>query len=93
MDFAIQMGSTSTVIYKKNDGIVLNEPAKIAYTREQVGKEKKGKKPKFLTKVVAVGAAAKRMQDRSNKSILIESPVLMAKIADVELAKKYFAEV
>jgi rod shape-determining protein MreB len=92
MDFAIQMGSTSTIIYKKNDGIVLNEPACVAYTRVPVGKPRKGKEQKYKTNIVAVGAAAKRMQDRADKSILIESPIKMARVADVELAKKYFAE-
>lgn len=88
----MQLGSANTVIYKKNDGIVLNQPTKVAFVREVIGKEKEWKKPKYRTRVVAVGEKAKKMQDRADKSIIVESPVVMAKVANVELAKKYFAE-
>lgn len=94
MDFAIQLGSASTVIYKKNDGIILNESTKIAYIKTLIGKNDKGaKKNKYRTRVIAIGEAAKKMQDRADKSVMVESPVAMAKIADVDLAKKYFTAI
>lgn len=94
MDFAVQLGSASTVIYKKNDGIILNQATKIAYTRTLVSKKDRGEKyNKYKIRVLAVGDAAKRMQDRSATSVLIESPVVMGRIADVSLAKRYFAEI
>lgn len=93
MDFAIQLGSASTVIYKKNDGIVLNEATKIAYSRILIGKDRGEKNNKYKTRVLAFGDAAKRMQDRADKSILVESPVVMGRITNVSLAKKYFAEI
>ena len=92
MDFSVQLGSGRTVIYKKNDGIVLNEPTKIAYTRTPIGKEKPNKKCKYKTEVIAVGAAADKMQDRADKSVIIESPVVSGRIADLPLAKKCFTE-
>jgi rod shape-determining protein MreB len=98
MDFAIQLGSASTVIYKKNDGIVLNEATKIAYTRVRVGAEKKRKKgdeekAKYRLNIVAVGEAARRMQDRADRSVIIESPVNGGKVTDMELAKRYFGDI
>lgn len=96
MDFAVQLGSASTVIYKKNDGIVLNEATKIAYVRTPISRRTlkgKAKKEKFRTRIVAVGNAARRMQDRAGVGVLVESPIKTGKVVDLGLAKKYFAEI
>ena len=79
------LGSGRTVVYKKNEGIVLNEATCIAYQR--VGK----KNDKLY--VVAVGDTAKRMQDRTDEQVIVASPVVACRIVDVELCKEYFKEV
>ena len=89
----MNLGSGRTVIYKRNDGIVLNEASKIAFTREFIGKEKPGKARKFKNNILAVGEAARKMQDRSGPEVFFESPVVGGKIADLPLAKKFFTDI
>ena len=86
MDFAVYLGSGRTVVYKKNEGIVLSEATCIAY--ERVGKKKKEE-----LRVIAVGDTAKRMQDRTDEQIIVASPVVGCRIVDVELCKMYFQEI
>ena len=79
MDYAIYLGDANTVIYKKNEGIVLHEPTRIAYTYAGRG----GKE----IKCIAVGSAAKKMQDRSDRKTMVEPVMGNGHIVDIELCK------
>jgi rod shape-determining protein MreB len=79
MDFAILLGMGRTVIYKRNEGVVLNEATKIA--------TRMGGKRVNKVVVVAAGDAAKRMQDKVDNYISIHSPIEDGRVVDTEMAK------
>ncbi|MCL2570479.1 MAG: rod shape-determining protein [Firmicutes bacterium] len=81
MDFAIKMDSARTIVFKKNQGIVLNEATCIAYV------VKRGE-----VKVVAIGNDAAKMMDRTGGDVVVVNPVKLGRIADIELGKTYFRE-
>ena len=76
-EFAIEIGTTNTTIYKRGNGIVLVEPTLLAISTE-------GKK----TTVKAVGHMAKKMQGKTSSDIKIVSPVTNGVVTDFNLAKK-----
>jgi|GEM_PF-1210265 len=84
MDYAIYLGDAHTVVFKKNEGIVLNEATRVAYTMV-------GKMDREL-KCIAVGNRAKQMQDRSDKKVVVESFVVNGRIVDMRLCKIFLAE-
>jgi rod shape-determining protein MreB len=82
VEFAIELGTTSTTIYKKGSGIVLIEPSLVA-------KNINGKK----TVVKAVGYLAKKMQGKTANNTIITSPIKDGVIEDSKHAQtmlKYF---
>src|SRR5688500_20289637 len=85
-DLAIDLRSTSTLMYVKNQGIVCNEPSVVAVQQRN---ERGGKK------VLAVGAEAKRMLGRTPGSIVAIRPLKDGVIADFEITEamlRYFIE-
>ena len=59
-DIAIDLGTANTLIWVKNEGIVLNEPSVIA-------------KDTVNDSVMAVGIEAKKMLGRNPSGIIVES--------------------
>ncbi|MBQ3494709.1 MAG: rod shape-determining protein [Clostridia bacterium] len=83
IEFAIDIGSSNTVIYKKGSGIVLREPTLIALQNTQ----------KHNYKVLAVGLEAKKLQGKTGEDVTIVSPIVEGVIKNTELAVemvKYF---
>lgn len=74
-DLAIDLGTANTLVYLKGKGIVINEPSVVAI-------EKKS------SKVLAVGAEAKRMLGRTPGNIVATRPMKDGVIADFEIAEK-----
>ena len=74
---AIKMGSSSTTIYKQNEGFLLKEPSLVALSGSPRGKE-----------VVAVGLEAKRLQSKVNEDgvISVVAPVYEGVLTNTELA-------
>lgn len=72
---AVKLGSSNTSIYKLGEGLVLFEPSLVAYTGEGRAKN-----------VIAVGGNAKKMQGRTDNSVVVTSPISGGKISDPELA-------
>lgn len=72
---AVKLGSSNTSIYKEGEGLVLFEPSMVAFTGEGRAKN-----------VIAVGSSAKKMQGRTDDSIIVCSPIKNGKIIDPELA-------
>lgn len=85
---AIKLGSSTTTIYKENEGFLLKEPSLVAITGSVKGKE-----------VCAVGFEAKRLQGRTGADNLtsVVAPIYEGVITDSELAcemlKKFIAKV
>ncbi|MGD9901352.1 MAG: rod shape-determining protein [Spirochaetales bacterium] len=75
LEFAIELGTTNTVIYKRGSGIVLCEPSLIALSKEN-------KK----TVVKAVGTLAKKMLGKTSSATTISNPIEEGVIKDKELA-------
>ena len=72
-DIGIDLGTASVVIYGKGKGVVLNEPAVIAYTRD-------------ARNVIAFGEDAHRMIGRTPSSIVAMRPLQTGMMPDLELA-------
>lgn len=79
--FVIELGSSNTVIYKLGYGIVLREPSVLALDR--------------LEKTYEVGSRAKKMQGKTDDSLLVVEPIehgVIASEAYAELMLKGFLE-
>lgn len=74
-DMAIDLGTSSTLVYVQGKGIVLNEPSVVAI-------EKKS------NTILAVGSEAKRMVGRTPSNITAIRPMKEGVIADFEMAER-----
>ena len=70
-DIAVDLGTSNIVVYVKNRGVVINEPAVIAVDER-------------LNRVVAVGKEAKAMLGRSPRNVRTYHPVSYGVIADYD---------
>jgi len=77
-DIGIDLGTANTLVYVRNQGIVLNEPSVVAIE-------------KSTGKVLAVGAAAKEMTGRTPGGIAAIRPLKDGVIADFEISEKMIA--
>ena len=75
LDVAIDLGTANTLIYIKNQGIVLNEPSIVAIHRKS-------------GQVVAIGTEAQQMHERTHKDIQTIRPLKDGVIADFEVAEQ-----
>ena len=73
LDIGVDLGTASVVIYGKGKGVVLNEPAVIAFDRES-------------RTVLAVGEDARRMVGRTPSNIAAIRPLQNGMISDIEMA-------
>jgi rod shape-determining protein MreB len=73
------LGTANTLIYVKDQGIVLNEPSVVAIREERAGAPKS---------VAAVGSAAKRMLGRTPGNIKAIRPMKDGVIADFNVTEK-----
>src|SRR4029450_12861064 len=81
-DIGIDLGTANTLVYVKDQGIVLREPSVVAV---QAG----------TSKVLAVGAEAKRMLGRTPANITAVRPLKDGVIADFEITEamlRYFIQ-
>ena len=79
-DMGIDLGTANTLVYVKNQGIILREPSVVAIQKE-------------TREVLAIGADAKRMLGRTPSSIIAVRPLRNGVIADFEATQemiKYF---
>lgn len=77
-DMSIDLGTANTLVYMRDKGIVLNEPSVVAVRYEGGGQ----------SKVVAVGAEAKRMLGRTPGNISAIRPLKDGVIADFYITEK-----
>ncbi|MDF1543540.1 MAG: rod shape-determining protein [bacterium] len=78
-DIGIDLGTANTLVYVRNQGIVLNEPSVVAVE-------------KSTGKVLAIGSAAKEMTGRTPGSIAAIRPLKDGVIADFAIAEKLIAD-
>lgn len=78
-DLSIDLGTANTIIYVKDEGIVLNEPSVVAIRQERSGGPKS---------VAAVGTAAKQMLGRTPGNIRAIRPMKDGVIADFFVTEK-----
>ena len=82
-DLAIDLGTATTLVYMKGEGIVCSEPSAVAVHRDARGTKK----------VLAVGIEAKRMIGRTPGNIIAIRPIKDGVIADFEVTEamlRYF---
>ncbi|MEW5851527.1 MAG: rod shape-determining protein [Myxococcota bacterium] len=72
-DIAVDLGTSNTLLFVKNKGVVINEPSVVAVTRAGSG-----------TRVVAVGREAKDMVGRTPGNITAIRPMREGVIAEFE---------
>ncbi len=78
-DLSIDLGTANTLVYVKNQGIVLNEPSVVAIQQSDAAEAKK---------VVAVGGDAKQMLGRTPGNITAIRPLKDGVIADFYVTEK-----
>src|SRR5210317_1601424 len=76
-DLAIDLGTANTLVYVKGKGIVLSEPSVVAVRTDSRAK----------SKVLAVGAEAKRMLGRTPGNIVATRPMRDGVIADFDVTE------
>ena len=75
IDMGIDLGTSKVCIYMRDKGIVINQPAVVAYQP----KEKK---------IIAVGSRAKRMMGKTPEGIAVERPLTGGVISTYTLAER-----
>lgn len=78
-DLSIDLGTANTLIYVRDQGIVLDEPSVVAIRQDRSGGAKS---------IAAVGEAAKRMLGRTPGNIVAIRPLKDGVIADFEVTEK-----
>ncbi len=78
-DIGIDLGTANTLVYVRNQGIVLNEPSVVAVEKSS-------------GKVLAIGSAAKEMMGRTPGGIDAVRPLKDGVIADFEISEKLIAD-
>ncbi len=83
-DLAIDLGTASTLVYVKGQGIVANEPSVVAIRKDASG-----------IKILAIGNEAKKMLGRTPANITAIRPMKDGVIADFDITEsmlKYFIQ-
>ncbi len=82
-DLAIDLGTANTLVFVRNEGIVLDEPSVVAVRKDRQGPQK----------VLAVGQEARQMIGRTPGSIVAIRPMRDGVIADLDVTEamlRYF---
>ncbi|OGT91746.1 MAG: rod shape-determining protein [Gammaproteobacteria bacterium RIFOXYA12_FULL_61_12] len=77
-DLSIDLGTANTLVYTRENGIVLNEPSVVAIRHEPGGTKK----------VIAVGHEAKRIFDKTPQGVEAIRPLKEGVIADFTVTEK-----
>lgn len=73
-DFAIDLGTSNILVYKKGEGLIINEPSSLVLDDNH-------------TKVVAVGQQAKDMLGKTHEDIQVVKPIKNGVITDFNLTE------
>lgn len=72
--FVIDLGTSTTQVYKRGEGVVLDEPSIVAVDR-------------LGGKILAVGNSAKAMAEKTPDSVIIINPLLCGVVSDYEMTR------
>lgn len=78
-DLSIDLGTTNTLIYIKDKGIILNEPSIVSIRKDKLG---------FPKNIISIGQSAKSMLGRTPKNISTIRPMKDGVIADFLVTEK-----
>ena len=78
-DIGIDLGTANTLVYVRNQGIVLNEPSVVAIEKSS-------------GKILAIGSAAKEMTGRTPGGIAAIRPLKDGVIADFDISERLIAD-
>ncbi len=73
-DFAIDLGTSNILVYKKGEGLIINEPSSLVLDENH-------------TKVIAVGQQAKDMLGKTHEDIQVVKPIKNGVITDFNLTE------
>ena len=73
-DFAIDLGTSNILVYKKNEGVIIDEPSMIVLDQNN-------------TKVLAIGQEAKDMIGKTPSNIHVVKPIENGVITDFNLTE------
>lgn len=73
-DLAIDLGTSNILVYKKDEGVIKNEPSIILLDENN-------------TKVLAIGQEAKEMQGKTPSNVHLVSPIVSGVITDFNLTE------
>ena len=73
-DFAIDLGTSNILVYKKGEGLIINEPSSLVLDENH-------------TKVIAVGQQAKEMLGKTHEDIQVVKPIKNGVITDFNLTE------
>lgn len=73
-DIAIDLGTANTLVYKKNGGIVINEPSVVAVSTDN-------------KKIIAIGNPAKLMLGKNPDEVRVIKPLKDGVIADFQVTE------
>lgn len=82
-DLAIDLGTANTIIYVRDEGILVNEPSVVAIRYNDEGQKE----------ILAIGHEAKEMLGKTPDSIIATSPIRDGVIADFDMTQvmlRYF---
>ncbi len=79
-EIAIDLGTANTLVYKKSQGLIYNEPSYIAQNTEDKS-------------VIALGVSAKEMLGRTNTSIMASRPLIDGVISEYECVYPMIKEI
>jgi rod shape-determining protein MreB len=74
-DLGIDLGTATFVVYKRNEGVIIEEPSVVAYDKKK-------------NKIIAIGVEAKEMVGKTPEQILIVRPVQDGVITNPEVIEE-----
>ena len=81
-DIGIDLGTANTLVYVKNDGIIINEPSIVAINKK-------------TGQILAIGHEARKMVGRTPGFIQVSKPLIAGVVSDFEVTEqmlKYFID-
>lgn len=81
-DIGIDLGTANTLVYTKNEGIVINEPSVVAINKR-------------TGQILAIGSEARKMVGKTPSHIIVSRPLVDGVVSDFETTEqmlKYFIE-
>jgi len=80
LQLGIDLGTSNTLVYLKNRGIIFEEPSIIAFDKRNQS-------------IIAIGETAKKMMGRSPQNIMVVKPINFGIVTDFEATQAYIGKI